>query len=555
MSDLIIIVSGGRRKWMYYRPVGRNPYFWSKYQRDDRFQDTWVHPPGQWTTSASNTCLVGVPMAWATDDPYPLGGNGIFLPQLVWGYMGKRVKQTKSAFKRDPIWHPYLKIESRATINAGVTVNWTDSAGNRLTTTGINDDTFVASQLPSYIVEDHDGGKAIVLDLGIVASAKQKLYEALRVQYSENFHDMVRKDQIVDLGSTIAELVMLKSSFKKGTEMLRPMQGVLAQLDPSNPRAAYNLLRVMSAKWLAISYGIKPLVSTMYDLITKLPESYKKGNLDVRVMRTKKLTNCKPVVLKVYSKAARNVRAMEEDPNHPGCGERLSIGSSGANYTLVTIDDEIVYESGDAGCEAASWSRTTVEVRQSAIYKANQDWSRLFFTLGLSDVRPALWEIIPFSFIVDWFYKVGQFLTAQDDLQGLEVTSGCLTTEYRYIVETSLGSNATARVLVRDVVQKNGSVFDSDKNFIYHDVVRELTPAPTISAGTMVSKPDARALNAFALLVVLMPALKKLTGVQNLHRFLPRSASKRFIAAFAILTGITVSTVDEITPPAPGGDT
>lgn len=80
------------------------------------------------------------------------------------------------------------------------------------------------------------------------------------------------------------------------------------------------------------------------------------------------------------------------------------VNNFNSNHRLTT------YKSGniDVRCEAEVW------VSNPNLWLANQ--------LGL--VNPALvaWELVPFSFVVDWFVNVGDFLSGFSDTWGLTVT-------------------------------------------------------------------------------------------------------------------------------------
>lgn len=50
---------------------------------------------------------------------------------------------------------------------------------------------------------------------------------------------------------------------------------------------------------------------------------------------------------------------------------------------------------------------------------------------GLTNPASWAWELIPFSFVVDWFYDVGGFIESLDDTLGLTVTDGFYTTGWK----------------------------------------------------------------------------------------------------------------------------
>lgn len=47
--------------------------------------------------------------------------------------------------------------------------------------------------------------------------------------------------------------------------------------------------------------------------------------------------------------------------------------------------------------------------------------------LGLTNPLSVLWEVVPFSFVVDWFWPVGEFLESWSDFFGLEFTDAFTT--------------------------------------------------------------------------------------------------------------------------------
>lgn len=65
-----------------------------------------------------------------------------------------------------------------------------------------------------------------------------------------------------------------------------------------------------------------------------------------------------------------------------------------------------------------------VTVSNSNLYKATQ--------LGLTNPASVLWEIVPFSFVVDWFVPVGKFLEGWTDLLGLSIEDSYTTISRQY---------------------------------------------------------------------------------------------------------------------------
>jgi hypothetical protein len=66
-------------------------------------------------------------------------------------------------------------------------------------------------------------------------------------------------------------------------------------------------------------------------------------------------------------------------------------------------------------------------------YKLQADFSLenpnlyLMNRLGLANPATVAWELIPFSFVVDWFTGFGQYVNSMSDFVGLEMTRACTT--------------------------------------------------------------------------------------------------------------------------------
>jgi len=114
---------------------------------------------------------------------------------------------------------------------------------------------------------------------------------------------------------------------------------------------------------------------------------------------------------------------------HSGC-EILLNGIAGNGYTYdVTASPKVSWKQeyplfdgahdalwdGIGGCRVSY----TVRVKDGGVYTASQ--------LGLTNPLEIAWEIVPFSFLVDWFVPVGQVLSALTASAGLDLVSGYLT--------------------------------------------------------------------------------------------------------------------------------
>lgn len=141
--------------------------------------------------------------------------------------------------------------------------------------------------------------------------------------------------------------------------------------------------RTADALWLEWTYGWVPLVSESYAIIGDL--RMRKANFLVR--------------------ATGRAR---EDQN--SVVKTTLSGSLGRNAIVFDVDVEQV---------------RTVDLRYTCWYKlTNQYWSDLAAS-GITDPLSVAWELVPFSFVADWFVNVGDYLRAQTIGRGWTFMYGC----------------------------------------------------------------------------------------------------------------------------------
>lgn len=129
-----------------------------------------------------------------------------------------------------------------------------------------------------------------------------------------------------------------------------------------------------SNQWLAYSYGLRPLLSDVHDAVDLLDRGLRKEK-----------------IFKVRSSIARTFQV-----------------------------ENIWYYYGDAmeGRVRAS-GRLVVKINNPTLYSLEQ--------LGLVNPLAVAWELVPFSFVVDWFAPVGTYLTNIIPPQGVSVVRGSVS--------------------------------------------------------------------------------------------------------------------------------
>jgi hypothetical protein len=65
------------------------------------------------------------------------------------------------------------------------------------------------------------------------------------------------------------------------------------------------------------------------------------------------------------------------------------------------------------------------------VYKIDNDYLQRVSNVGLTNPLVVAWELVPFSFVVDWFLPLGDWLNGLDATMGLTFSKGSSTFYYR----------------------------------------------------------------------------------------------------------------------------
>lgn len=186
------------------------------------------------------------------------------------------------------------------------------------------------------------------------------------------------KEQNVNLAQSFAEYQQVSGMFlRAGRDVVNTFRSL------RNGRALSEFVRILQGKhgdplskrianrWLEYQYGLKPLISDMYGLADQL---------------TSNLT----------------------------LGQYRFVGAS------VTAN-RIGFTSGQYD-NLHKWScRTTQEMKVKGIarYKVSASGIKPLAQIGVTNPVALAWELIPYSFVVDWLFNIGNFLNSLDALVGV----------------------------------------------------------------------------------------------------------------------------------------
>lgn len=80
-------------------------------------------------------------------------------------------------------------------------------------------------------------------------------------------------------------------------------------------------------------------------------------------------------------------------------------------------------------------AQAQVTVRYNARYQMTNTRSRVLTTLGLTNPALVVWELVPFSFCVDWFIPIGNFIENLTTMEGFTLLECCRSTKINSLVE------------------------------------------------------------------------------------------------------------------------
>ena len=158
--------------------------------------------------------------------------------------------------------------------------------------------------------------------------------------------------------------------------------------------------RAVANGWLSLQYGWKPLVSDVYGAAEALAKANLRGENRNFVFKTA---------------SGRGTKVWDQKWN-----------------TSLTIP------SGTQGFDVNQWSlKASIRSRVKVTYMLSSPLVSDLASLGITNPALLAWELVPYSFVVDWFFPIGNWLGSLDATLGLSFVSGFSS------VKTSYDSTAT----------------------------------------------------------------------------------------------------------------
>lgn len=234
---------------------------------------------------------------------------------------------------------------------------------------------------------------------------------------------------------------------------------------PNIPVSGLSTSKSLASNWLQLQYGWKPLLKDIENLSTVF------GNL---------------------TSAGRQVHR---------------VTGSGSAMNELTV----AYPPGDQSIGLSNTGKTTHisrhTVKLGVSYVIDDDATAFFAQLGFTNPINLAWEVLPFSFVVDWFLPIGSFLESHSAFHGYRFIDGFKTTFTRVKMDSAISYSGPNQL--NALTQMNfGASYRRERIILTRQA---LTSFPTSTFPTLTVNPfrnsgvssgtNNRAANAIALLV------------------------------------------------------
>jgi hypothetical protein len=214
----------------------------------------------------------------------------------------------------------------------------------------------------------------------VARAAALAFYEeigSVKLNLSQIFAE--RQQTINLVASTASSLISGYRDLRKGRNPFNPNGRRLKPLKHGT--------KAMADRWLEYSYGWVPLVQDVYSAF--------------------ELQKLEPPSLIVKKSKQQTVTSTKHGVPH---GSPFSNGSSQKTETRSRSDRCTI--------------RAKVTVNSPAASFAN--------SVGLTNPALLAWELLPYSFVVDWFYPIGTWLEMQTALYGVSIADASTTKSVRF---------------------------------------------------------------------------------------------------------------------------
>jgi hypothetical protein len=166
--------------------------------------------------------------------------------------------------------------------------------------------------------------------------------------------------------------------------------------------------------------------------------------------------------------------------------EILSREFSNKPTAVASLSSDSWSVPADTNGVSKSYDRRTV-TRMSALVRVSNPNLALASQMGVTNPAVLAWEVVPFSFVVDWFVNVGDFLQSFTDFAGFSIENP-QRTQYTVVKE-------------RRKMRPPGAFGNADLTYVTCNRTLGPFPGPTLRVRPLKRLSPARGLTAISLLL------------------------------------------------------
>lgn len=394
-------------------------------------------------------------------------------PPTSLGYLPRHFEEVRTSYRQLPPFDLPLEFTF---VQRYVPVQLETATGYGTVTTAWNVEVY---GMPSSVMDDANlynevykkfkkaMGESVSAGIAFAESRQAMGMITSRLLQVARFTDQVRRGRFGEAAETLGvlnpsrNLVSNKLSAGKSTPRQRAMERGKGKF--ARYKKTYDTSQSFANHYLEFHFGWVPLMKDIYEAAEALSSPIFNHSIAV--------------------KGARNIAS------------RAQVGPSGSNPRSTTWEDATNFQA----------------IRMQAELVVTNPNVALLQQCGLINPLTVLWEKVPFSFVVDWFVNVGDFLSSFTDFAGVQLVNPQRTTFTR----TTYGN--------RNLQEYNTSVqtwrgppnyysfhrYDNFRSYVFRGVycrrVLGMFPGPTLKIRDPWVLSPRRGLAAASLLIQRMP--------------------------------------------------
>jgi hypothetical protein len=224
-----------------------------------------------------------------------------------------------------------------------------------------------------------------------------------KVNFALAFAERTRSARLVE--SNIRRIAKAVRSIKRGD-----VDGALNAFGVSPRKGFKHNTKNASQLYLEMEYGWKPLLSDSFNAVQLLNEKDAEDPKRYTLSAVGKFTDHTPIQISTGDTNGVLFQLPHQDPSY-------GTWSSACKYKYQ-IKKVFFYK---AKCRVDAYLDNSL-LGQAA-------------SLGLTNPLDVAWELVPWSFVVDWFLPIGNYLGLLDATSGLSFRAGTLTTTAELLQE------------------------------------------------------------------------------------------------------------------------